>query len=64
VDVLVEANVAKSKREAREWLSSNAISVNGRPAAADARVTSAELLYGELLLIRRGKKHWSVVRAS
>lgn len=63
VDVLVEGGVAKSKREAREWLSSNAITVNGRPAALETVITTQDLLHGELLLIRRGKKHWSVVRA-
>ncbi len=63
VDFLVDTAVAKSKREARELLSTNAILVNGRRPASDARITSDWLLHGEIALIRRGKKHWHVVRA-
>lgn len=63
VELLTETGVAKSKREAREWLSSNAISVNGRVRSLDEIVRTEDLLHGELLLIRRGKKNWSVVRA-
>ena len=63
VDGLVEAGVAKSKRDARELLSKNAILVNGRKATLDDRVTLDWLLHGEMLLVRRGKKEWHVVRA-
>jgi tyrosyl-tRNA synthetase len=63
-DLLVQAEVVKSKREARELLSTNAILINGRRAGADERVTTEGLLYGELLLIRRGKKNWHIVRAN
>jgi tyrosyl-tRNA synthetase len=63
VDLLVDTGVAKSKREAREWLSSHAVLVNGRLAQPDSRVTLEWLLYGHMLLIRRGKKTWHVVRA-
>ena len=61
-DFLVEAGVAKSKREAREFLTGNAISISGRRADADTRVTIDWLLFDEIALVRRGKKHWSVVR--
>ncbi len=60
VDLLVTAGVAKSKREARQFLESGAIAVNGERAAVDAEVTSAELLHGSVLLLRRGKKNWHV----
>ncbi len=62
VDFLVEAGVAKSKREAREFLSTNAIAISGRKADAETRITSDWLLFGEIALVRRGKKSWSVVR--
>ncbi|MET0794539.1 MAG: tyrosine--tRNA ligase, partial [Polyangiaceae bacterium] len=62
VDFLVETGVAKSKREAREFLTGNAISISGRKADAETRVTSDWLLFGEIALVRRGKKSWSVVR--
>ncbi|MGC4094203.1 MAG: tyrosine--tRNA ligase [Polyangiaceae bacterium] len=63
IDLLVQVSVAKSKREAREFLSTNAILVNGRKATLEDRVTSEWLLHGEMLLIRRGRKNWHVVRA-
>ncbi|HVJ15526.1 MAG TPA: tyrosine--tRNA ligase [Polyangiaceae bacterium] len=62
VDLLIEGGVVKSKREAREFLGSGAILINGEKAAAEQRLTSASLLHGEMLLIRRGKKHWHSVR--
>jgi tyrosyl-tRNA synthetase len=62
IDFLVEAAVVKSKREARELLSSNAVSISARKAEAETRVTSEWLLFGEIALIRRGKKTWHVVR--
>ena len=62
-ELLVQGGVAKSKREAREFIASGAISVNGRRDALDANITSASLLHGELLVIRRGKKSWHVFRA-
>jgi tyrosyl-tRNA synthetase len=62
VDLLVEAGVAKSKRESREFLSSGAVSINGQRMAPDARLTSRDLLHGSTALIRRGKKTWHVTR--
>ncbi len=62
VDLLVQTAVAKSKREAREFLSSGAVSVNGERAQPDDRLTSDRLLHGELAVIRRGKKTWHVTR--
>ncbi|HEX3772943.1 MAG TPA: tyrosine--tRNA ligase [Polyangiaceae bacterium] len=62
IDFLVEAQVVKSKREARELLSSNAVSVSARKADAETRITAEWLLFGEIALIRRGRKTWHVAR--
>jgi tyrosyl-tRNA synthetase len=62
VDLLVEGNVLKSKREAREFLEQGAISVNGERAALTATFGEDALLFGEMLLVRRGKKSWHVLR--
>jgi tyrosyl-tRNA synthetase len=62
VDVLVEANVVKSKREAREFLEQGAILLNGERAGVDARLGASSLLHGEVVLVRRGKKSWHVLR--
>jgi tyrosyl-tRNA synthetase len=62
VDLLVSAEVVKSKREARDLLSANAITINGRPMGVEGRLGPDWLLYGEVALIRRGKKTWHVAR--
>jgi tyrosyl-tRNA synthetase len=62
IDFLVEAAVVKSKREARELLSTNAIMISARKADAESRITADWLLFGEIALIRRGKKTWHVAR--
>jgi tyrosyl-tRNA synthetase len=63
VDFLVAGNVARSKREARELLSSHAVMVNGRPAETDGKINAGWLLHGDMAVVRRGKKTWHVVRA-
>jgi tyrosyl-tRNA synthetase len=62
-DALVLAGLARSKREAREFLTAGAVQVNGQPAAADATLTEAGLMHGQVALLRRGKKQWAVLRA-
>ncbi len=62
VQLLPETSLAGSKREAREFLGSGAISVNGEKVAADAAITSEQLLPGGLVLLRRGRKAWHAVR--
>jgi tyrosyl-tRNA synthetase len=60
-DLLPRTPLASSKREAREFLRSGAVSWNGRKAGEGDRVTSSELLPGAVLLLRRGKKAWHAV---
>jgi tyrosyl-tRNA synthetase len=62
VDLLVEGGVVKSKREAREFLGNGAILINGRAPGAEERITADWLLHGAVLLIRRGRKNWHVLR--
>ena len=62
VDLLVDAAVVKSKREAREFLGNGAILINGRQPGPEDHVNADWLLHGETLLIRRGKKLWHVAR--
>ncbi len=64
VDLLPETTLVKSKREAREFLGNGAISVNGERADADAILTSRDLLHGQVVLLRRGKKSWHAARFS
>jgi tyrosyl-tRNA synthetase len=62
VDLLVDGGVVKSKREAREFLGNGAILLNGRAAGVDERVRAEHLLHGAVLLVRRGRKNWHVLR--
>lgn len=62
VDLLAETTLAKSKREAREFLAAGAITVNGERAAPDAALCMSDFLHGRVALLRRGKKQWHAVR--
>lgn len=64
LDLLLEAGVAKSKREGRQYLDSGAISVNGRRVDQAFRLTEKQLLHGSTACIRRGRKTWHVTRWS
>ena len=61
-ELLPETSLASSRREAREFLGSGAISVNGAKVAADAALVADDLLPGGLVLLRRGRRHWHAVR--
>lgn len=58
VDLLPETTLAKSKREAREFLGSGAVAVNGEKAEPERRLRTSDLLHGRMILLRRGKKLW------
>lgn len=62
VDLLAETSLASSKSEARRRLAEGAVTVNGRKAAPDTRLTSGDLLHGRLIALRRGKKSWHLTR--
>ncbi len=61
-DLLAQTTLAKSKREARELLSTGAITLNGEKVGESDRLTAARLLHDCLALFRRGKKAWHVTR--
>jgi len=63
VDLLPETTLAKSKREAREFLAAGAVAVNGLRADSDAALRRTDLLHGRVALLRRGKKQWHALRA-
>jgi tyrosyl-tRNA synthetase len=54
--------LAQSKREARQFLESGAVAVNGEKAELARRLRSEDLLHGKAILLRRGKKNWHVTR--
>lgn len=62
MDLLVETHLAASKREAKEFLATGSVTINGQKVAADASVASQHLLHGKVIALRRGKKHWHLTR--
>ncbi|MCY0877150.1 MAG: tyrosine--tRNA ligase [Firmicutes bacterium] len=63
VGILVDAGICSSRRQAREDVSSGAISVNGeRVVDVDRSFTDTALYGGEFLIVRRGKKKYFLVR--
>ena len=64
LDLLLATGLAKSKREAREFLTNGSVSVNGHKVGLEDRLTAANLLHGEMIALRRGKKAWHVTRWS
>ncbi|TVQ63996.1 MAG: tyrosine--tRNA ligase [Phycisphaerales bacterium] len=62
VDLLVETGLAKSKREAREFLQNGSVSVNGDRVGPDDRLRESSLMHKTVALLRRGKKTWHVTR--
>jgi len=61
VDVLVNNKIASSKREAREFITGNAISVNGEVINDPTKVITKDMaIEGEILIFRRGKKKYFI----
>ncbi len=61
VELLIESNLANSKRIARELIGNNAISVNGEKV--DAENPSLNFpLFDQYWLLQRGKKHFCLVK--
>jgi len=63
VDLLIEAKLASSKRESREFIKNNAVSVNGeKETSLDFIVKKENAINKEFTVLRRGKKKYSLVK--
>jgi len=63
VDWLVELGIQKSKRQAREDVQNGAISLNGEKVTDIDYVVKAELaIGGRFIIVRKGKKSYSLVK--
>ena len=59
LNILVDNNIASSKREGRELLTSNAISINGDIINDENyQITKKDAMEEEVIVIRRGKKKY------
>ncbi|WP_429820614.1 tyrosine--tRNA ligase [Brevibacillus porteri] len=65
VDWLVEVGIEPSKRQAREDITKGAISMNGeRVTDLELEVTPSLAIGGRFIIIRKGKKNYSLVKLS
>ena len=63
VDALIESGLAKSKREAREFIKNGAVSVNGDKVTDDLFVASRDAaIEGKFIVLRRGKKLYALIK--
>jgi tyrosyl-tRNA synthetase len=63
IDALTAGQLAKSKSEARSFIQSGAVSINGtRADSIEHAFTDGERLFGHYTLLRRGKKNYCLVR--
>lgn len=61
VDVLVDMNVAQSKRQAREFVSNNSIEIKGEKVnELDRIIDNNYLINNTYLIIKRGKKNYYI----
>lgn len=62
IEALVAAGLAKSKSEARGFLQSGSVAVNGQKIEAlDHQIGEAERRFGRFTLLRRGKKNYAML---
>ena len=63
VDLLIEAKLASSKRESRQFITSNAVSINGEKVTdLEFVVKQEDAIENAFTVIRRGKKKYSLVK--
>ncbi|WP_050616070.1 tyrosine--tRNA ligase [Bacillus testis] len=63
VDLLVNAKISPSKRQAREDITNGAISVNGEKVTdVQYMVTESDRMDGQFTIIRRGKKKYTLIQ--
>ncbi|MEK4044259.1 tyrosine--tRNA ligase [Paenibacillus sp. FSL H8-0048] len=63
VDWLVELGIEPSKRQAREDITKGAISINGeRVNELETEITAEDAIGGKFIIVRKGKKNYSLVK--
>ena len=61
VDLLIDMGIASSKREAREFVSGNAVSINGeKNNNLEYVISEKDFLFNEYIIIKRGKKNYYI----
>ena len=61
IDLLIEVGAAKSKREAREFISGNAVKINGeKNTSLEYNLMDKDFIDNTYIIIKRGKKNYYV----
>jgi len=63
-DLVAATGLAESKGKARQFVADGAISINGTKVDGAREVHADDLLHDAVVLLRRGKRQWAVVRAA
>lgn len=63
VDLLIDLNVAQSKRQAREFVTGNSIEIKGQKVNNLEAVIDESHLTNNLLIVKRGKKNYYIGKA-
>jgi tyrosyl-tRNA synthetase len=62
LDALIETNLASSKREARTFIQSNAITLNDQKITETEYIVTKEItLQNQFIIVRRGKKKYAMI---
>lgn len=62
IDLIIDTKLAQSKREARTFIQSGAISINDvKMDSLDSLVTKEHTLFNHFIIIRRGKKKYAMI---
>ena len=65
IDMLLTMNVAKSKREAREFINTGAISINGeRITDTEKTIDISMFIENTYIVVKRGKKNYYIGKLS
>jgi tyrosyl-tRNA synthetase len=64
LQALLSANLATSRRDARELLSKGAISINGTRVAEDRPLVPEDALHGRWVVLRKGPRSQGVLAVS
>jgi tyrosyl-tRNA synthetase len=61
-DALIQSNLASSKREAREFIQGQSISINGETMnQLTYTLKKEQALFGKYIVLRRGKKLYVLI---
>lgn len=62
IEVLVNASIASSKREAREWIKAGSIQVNGEKCTEEEKmISSSTCILENKVIVKRGKRNYYVI---